>query len=69
MAISMKIAVLPIELLLVRLRIRRASPWIGRVAPQRTMNVARRSGAILIERVFRRNEAGPGQEVVTPMQT
>ncbi len=69
MAISMKIAVLPIELLLVRLRIRRASPWIGRVAPHHTMHVARRSEIVLIEVVFRLNEAEPGQEAVTPMQT
>lgn len=68
MAISMKIAVLLIELLLVRLRVRRASPWIERVAPPRTTLVARRSETICIEGVFRLNEAGPGQEAVTPMQ-
>lgn len=69
MAISMKIAVLLIELLLVRLRIRRACPRIGRVAPHRTTRVARRSETILIEGVFRLNEAAPGQEVAMPMQT
>lgn len=68
MAISMKIAVLLIELLLLRLRVRRASPWIGHVAPHRTMQVARRSETIYTEVFFRLNEAVPGPEAVTPMQ-
>ena len=68
MAISVKITVLLIEVLLVRLRSGALVPWIGRVAPHRRIQ-ARRSVTIVIERVFRLNEAGLGHGAVTPMQT
>ena len=66
---SMKIAVSLIGLFLVHLRVWRASPWIGPVAPHRGIQVGGRSEPILIECVSRLNEAAPGQEAVTPLQT
>jgi hypothetical protein len=65
----MKIAVLLIELLLVRLRVGRAKSldWTCGSAPQNSSSAEIRDH--LIEGVFRLNEAEPGQEAVTPMQT
>ena len=65
----MKIAVLLIELLLVRLRVRRAVSLVERVAPHHTMHVARRLRPFLASVFLKLNEAAPGQEAVRPMQT